>query len=163
MLKLGPVNLFFSKGFGVAVFIGAGVLVGEGVGLGIAVGGGSDFISLTCLLLTLAFKTFVGLGEGRVFDIGVIDGVAVVVIIGSGVLVTGVGGGVLVGLAIVGIVSDSFSFGVMVSFLTRFAVPVGSTADGSVLLVGPSEQLRMKITDMKTISFFMYINHTVDL
>ena len=146
-----------------AVFIGAGVLVGEGVGLGIAVGGGSDFISLTCLLLTLVFNTFVGLGEARVFDIGVIDGVAVVVIIGSGVLVAGVGGGVLVGLAIVGIVSDSFGFGVMVSFLTRFAVPVGSTVDGSVLLLGPSEQLRMKITDMKTISFFMYINHTVDL
>ena len=81
-----------------AVFIGAGVLVGEGVGLGIAVGGGSDFILLTCLLLTLGFDTFVGLGEGRVFDIGVIDGVAVVVIIGSGVLVAGVVGGVLVGI-----------------------------------------------------------------
>ena len=155
MLKLGPVNLFFSKGFGVAVFIGTGVLVGEGVGLGIAVGGGSDFISLTCLLLMLVFNTFVGLGEGRVFEIGVIDGVGVVVIIGSGVLVAGVVGGVLVGLVIVGIVSDSFSFGVMVSFLTRFAVPVGSAADGSVLLVGPSEQPRMKITDMKTINFFM--------
>ena len=146
-----------------AVFIGAGVLVGEGVGLGIAVGGGSDFISLTCLLLMLVFNTFVGLGEGRLFDIGVIDGVALVVIIGSGILVAGVVGGVLVGLAIVGIASDSFSFVVMVSFLTKFAVPVGSTAGGSVLFVGPSEQLRMKITDMKTISFFMYIDHTVDL